>query len=587
MSEKQKTALQEHSIQRTIQDLPIEDLPIEGSPLEERRDDSRRKTFLTMGGCSTYEAGQRLSPGLFRSRGHLWRRPTIALVSEPIKKIDSRFSCLPAEFLTYFVNDAKKLHLPNLLEIDAELLIFDLTRDLRAGILALDENQFVLDPLEGIGIVEGLTPETMNQEIFEKAFKDSERISFHADWRRFFPLWKRSFARMIEILSTKFSHIMLLEHYFTSKVNGVPYTYDFAPGAAETCNIALEKMYDFARGFESISFVSLPRKLFITGREVPWGGPSDTHYLPEVYLLYAEKIAQQTFRNREDGSQAIIDQLFDRAAERDHLIVQIQSLTEERDQRTTENAIFCAERDQASSEREEMRAERDAAVSDSLAFAADRDRIAVENAAFLAERDIALRERDAVLARLDLALANSHAFAADRGRIVAENAAFLAERDLAFREKEEMRAERDAAVTHSLAFAADRDRIAAESDAERDRLIREKDEIEARLDAALSHCHAFAADRDRIAAESAVERDAAFAERDRLAMENAAHLAARELAAREIDEIIARLDAALAHGEELTADRDRLAAERDEAFRALRERASIEAPTTDLAEAAA
>ncbi|TDX62230.1 hypothetical protein EDE12_111137 [Methylosinus sp. sav-2] len=537
-------------------------------PAEKAYVEDRRKSFITLGGCSTYESGLRLNEGLFRSRGHLWRRPTIALVADPIEKIDSRFSCLPPEFLTYLVNDAKKLHLPNLLEMDAELLIFDLTRDLRSGVVALSETQFVIDPLEGVHILEGLTPETMNQDVFDKVFKGGERISFHANWARFFPLWKRAFARSIEILSRKFSRLVLLEHYFTCKVNGVPYTYDFAPGAAEMANVALEKMYDFARSFDNISFISLPRKLFITGREAPWGGPSDTHYLPEVYLLYAEKTAQLLFPEREDGSRAIIDQLFLRAAERDDLIVQIQALTEERDRLATDNAAFAAARDAALEERDEMRARLEGAADDTLTprddhapataendadfvecesatietrvIRAERDAALAEKAAAVAERALALYEREAMRRERDAAVA-------DRDRILGENAAMAAEWSKEAHEKEAMRAERDAAIANAEAFAADRDRIMGENAAmaaEWSKEAHEKEAMRAERDQAVADAHAFAADRDRVLAEST----ALLVERDR--------------ASSEIDEIIAQLEAALAHSEELAAERDRLAAEK-------------------------
>lgn len=108
---------------------------------------------------------------------------------------------------------------------------------------------------------------------------------------------------------------------------------------------ALEKIYEFARSFDDISFISLPRKLLITGREAPLGGPSDMYYSPDAYLLYAEKTAQQLFPECEDGSRAIIDQLFHRAAERDDLILQIQALTAERDRLATDNAARLAAMD--------------------------------------------------------------------------------------------------------------------------------------------------------------------------------------------------------------------------------------------------
>jgi hypothetical protein len=503
--------------------------------------EDRRKSFITIGGCSTYESGLRLNEGLFQSRGHLWRRPTISLVADPIEKIDSRFSCLPPLFLTYLVNDAKKLHLQNLLETDAEVLVFDITRDLRSGVVALSETQFVIDPLEGINILEGLTPETMNQEVFDKVFKGGERISFHANWARFFPLWKRAFARSIEILSKKFSRLVLLEHYFTCKVNGVPYTYDFAPGAAEMANIALEKMYDFARSFDCVSFVSLPRKLFITGREAPWGGPSDTHYLPEVYLLYAEKTAQLLFPDREDGSRAIIDQLFLRAAERDDLILQIQALTAERDQLATDNAAFAAARDAALAERDEMRARLEGAADDTLTPRDDHAPTAAENDADLVEQESATIETRVIRAERDAALA--------------EKAAAVAERALALYEREAMRRERDAAVV-------DRDRILGENAAmaaEWSKEAHEKEAMRAERDKAVADAHAFAADRDRVLAESA----ALLVERDR--------------ASGEIDEIIGQLEAALAHSEELAAERDRLRVEAEKK----------EATTPDAAKVAA
>lgn len=303
---------------------------------------------------------------------------------------------------------------------------------------------------------------------------------------------------MMEAISSKFGDIILLEHYFTSKVNGTPYTYDFVPEAVEKANVALQQMYAFARHFRQISFVSLPRDLYITGPDVPWGGPNDSHYLIELYFLYAEKTTRLIFPECEDGAVAIVKHLFARAAERDDLRKFTQTLSAEREQRIAENAAYCAQRDEAVSARAQAAAERDA--------------IATRAATFESELDQTRRERDEAHAQLHAAAARIQELVAERDGLTAQAAAVCSERDRALGQRDEERAQIDAAAARAQQLAA-----------ERDQAFHAKDEALARMNEADARAQQLTAERDEFAAQArafAAERDQAFRERDEVRAEH-------------------------------------------------------------------
>lgn len=246
--------------------------------------------ITSVGGCVVYEVAKRCSDASFKWQKHYWRRPTIALMSAPVERSKYKLGKIPTEFINYFVNDISKSHLS---ELDAVgqggAVIFDITRDLFTGVLDLGGGCYIMNPVDGVGIVDGLTPDTMDLEMIYNILGSRPNvIDYRTQRELFFDLWKIHFQKMMWFFEARFQHVILLEIYFTHEAVFGGSQPSLVEGA-DAANRILADMYAFARS-QGVEIVGLERSAYVTGHFVPWGGPSLTHFVEETLERLADRV---------------------------------------------------------------------------------------------------------------------------------------------------------------------------------------------------------------------------------------------------------------------------------------------------------
>lgn len=277
--------------------------------------------LLSLGGSATYEVAKRVRPTFGTHSAHLWRRPTIALMSDPASHSRFKYEIIPRDFVNYFVNDLMKSHLRQIdLQTNKEVLLADITRDIFTGVVQLDSDCFVMDPVDGIDIVDGLDADNMSEEIlFDLLGGTHKRYSFEREPEEFFAIWTHYFDQFCTWALQRFREVVISSFYFTNKCNSTPYRHDFAVERCARANAMLERMYKHARG-KNIRFLDVDSSYLITGNDVPWGGPFPKHYLPETYELYAELLSGSSCVTIDNMSGAgFVRQAFCRAQQVDEL----------------------------------------------------------------------------------------------------------------------------------------------------------------------------------------------------------------------------------------------------------------------------
>lgn len=176
-----------------------------------------------------------------------------------------------------------------------------------------------MNPAEGVGIVDGLTEETMSEDVLENVlgFKPKP-ISYARDEEEFMELWKFFFERKISYLKEKFDEAILLELYFTPRLATGGVKPDFVD-QSERANGVLARMYAFARQ-QKRAIVSLERSAFRTGDLVPWGGPSLTHFVPETIARHSDRVRAIVAPNGGERNRYLVRQAYRRAQEHEQAV---------------------------------------------------------------------------------------------------------------------------------------------------------------------------------------------------------------------------------------------------------------------------
>lgn len=315
------------------------------------------KTFsslkvATLGGCSTNEIGKRLEPLYFKHSRHVWRRPTISLMSQNEGHIKLDSSELSGDYVKYLTGEITGDHLRDIVNIDSDALIFDFTRDIHMGVMQIEPGRFISNPIDSRGIVEGLPSDTNFDEIkLRKIFgyQGDGIFSWNENSELFLDLWKHHYIKFIEAVQKNYKSIRLVKLYFTDRKLGETETV-FGDGTTfPTINNILREMYAFSDriGVES---VSINEKYYISdlGNEVPAGGPEPTHYINETYAMLVEEISASLLGRRYFMGRRFIPQAFSRANREAERRKEIKSL------QTKYNAII-AERDAALTELHELK----------------------------------------------------------------------------------------------------------------------------------------------------------------------------------------------------------------------------------------
>jgi hypothetical protein len=315
--------------------------------------------IYSIGGCVALEVARRLGEAGDGHLDHFWRRPTIALMSNPVSRFHFDLHELPPAFVNYFVNDAAGAHLKEIERLPAgSTVVIDITRDIFTGVVEVEPGAFVMNPLDGVGIVAGLTTETMSSEILTRLLKAEPKIiNPLADKDRFLKLWKAAIDHQIATLSQKFENIILLEIYFTFNLASHDRKAPFSEIDVRESNSILSSMYDYIRDRKELIFASISQDKMMTGRHVAWDGPFYTHFVDESYALFCDEIKAKLTQDRPSGESFLQRSAFKRAKDYEDLRETFDTLLVQHDQ--MKNALAAMQ--QRNAELEQM-TEQDAAT---------------------------------------------------------------------------------------------------------------------------------------------------------------------------------------------------------------------------------
>ena len=291
--------------------------------------------LVTLGGCVVGHLAASLNGRVIQHRRHLWRRPTIAMMSEPVSRFRLDFSKMPTPYANYFVNDAGGKHQAELTCVDSErerIFLFDVTRDVFTGVVEIEPDVWVMDPVDAIHMVDGLTHETMSPDILEEICRDSvRRLSPIENWDAFFPVWKRAFQQFADQIDGQYERIMIAEIYPTlTRLDSLgPF---YAKNVAEM-NDRLDHMYAWVRENFSYEWIGLSRERSVTGLTgVPYNGPTPTHFIGESHGVFALDFIRKLNSGYGDNSPKfdealpLIEQAFERAKLHEEVLEEISGL---------------------------------------------------------------------------------------------------------------------------------------------------------------------------------------------------------------------------------------------------------------------
>lgn len=284
--------------------------------------------FYSLGGCQVHEVAARLGAQGGGHIDHFWRRPTIALMSEPVSRFTYNLHKLPPAYANYFVNDATCMHRAEISQIrNGGNIIFDITRDVFTDVIELEFNSFITNPASAANLIEDLNAENMNSQVVEEILKFSPRkISAYDDLETFFSIWKSAFDKQIALFKQNFDNIFLLEIYFTTKTATDDQQSPSEDHAILT-NSILQKMYDSVRSEKDIHVISIDRSKMITGATSKWGGPHHTHFVCETHALYCDKIVRLLSQDRENENKTLEITAFERVKMHEDAKRDIEKLT--------------------------------------------------------------------------------------------------------------------------------------------------------------------------------------------------------------------------------------------------------------------
>lgn len=291
--------------------------------------------LVTLGGCVVGHLAASLNGQVILHRRHMWRRPTIAMMSDPVSRFRIDFAKLPVEFANYFVNDAGGKHQAELKCRSAEkerVFVFDVTRDVFTGVVEIEPDVWIMDPVDAITMVEGLTHETMSGEILEEICRDSvRRVSAVRSWEEWFPIWKSAFERFAVSIDGQYERILIAEIYPTLERYDTVAT--FYAVNIEVMNERLDHMYAWIRENFDFEWIGIPRDRAITGATgVPYGGPTPTHFIGETHGLIAMEFIRTLNSGfgdnhpKFDAVRPLVDQAFERAKLHEEALEEISNL---------------------------------------------------------------------------------------------------------------------------------------------------------------------------------------------------------------------------------------------------------------------
>jgi len=411
------------------------------------------------------------------------------------------------EFARYWHDDFNKSHLDNLKEIDGNVLLFDVLRDIWTGVIRKN-NTYVMDPVDGLHFVANIPIHEVPAEADSQLRAGDQVYNYkHED---FLDLWKEHVDTFVEIASSKFEHVILNKHYLAT--HRVKSGRKFLEGNFanidsddfSTVNNLLEEMYSYLSSFENVRVNTISRSLMLTGRHVPLFGPFPRHFVPEANALFAENLRSYLLGKRYIQGNKFISTSLERIRlhedlieEADGLRASLERASGERDTERAEAGRLRFEVERLSFQFEQVSADRGHADATIAQVTSERDAIRADVERLAAERG----HHDAVLAQItgerDASRAEIGRLSAERGHADALLAQATSDRDATHIELRRLADE----MGHAEALLAEAARERDVARGEIEQITAERNHFEAALAQATSERDAIRAEVERLAAE--------------------------------------------------------------------------------------
>lgn len=293
-----------------MQKLPTRLQQLSSFPKEQTR-------LLSLGGCVTHDTCMYAKTVNLIHVEHLWRRPTISLMCSAPKRFPFLGGDFPPELTRYWQDDFRKNHLKELINFDAEVLVFDITRDIFCQVLELEDFRYVIDPMSVKGILwhgDNLTEDRIDSVLGGKF----RRLGFADD--DYFHIWKLKFDEFVGAIS-RFKVVILNRMYFTARIASERAELFGDALYVDAVNEFLDRAYCYIRDcHDNIHINTIPRKLFLTGSHVGWKGPTYTHIIPEATSMFAENIRRYIIGDTYTAGEIFIKNSVLRAKQHEDLI---------------------------------------------------------------------------------------------------------------------------------------------------------------------------------------------------------------------------------------------------------------------------
>ncbi len=242
-------------------------------------------------------------------------------MSDPVEYYNFKTSLIPNRFVAYFINDVCGNHLKEIAALDRRtLLVVDIMRDIFMGVVEVGPNQYALNPVDGIGMLDDVTPETMSNEILGKILRRDNFRTIHPirDADEYFELWCVHMKKFCDFLLQNFDHVVIPENYFAEKTLELHDGHSLDVERALAVNAVAKRMYKWLRENTEIPIASIDNDKIFTGSDVPWGGPSTTHIIEETYALYCQEVDRIVLKRETHDPRYMERAAFKRAHEHAH-----------------------------------------------------------------------------------------------------------------------------------------------------------------------------------------------------------------------------------------------------------------------------
>ena len=430
---------------------------------------------LSLGGCVTHDTCMYAKTVNLIHVEHLWRRPTISLMSGAPKRFPFLGGDFPPELTRYWQDDFRKSHLKELTSFDADALVFDITRDIFCKVIELEDFRYVTDPMSVKGLLwhgDSLTDDKIDSLLGGK-FK---RIGFADD--DYFQIWKLKFDEFVESIS-RFKIVVLNRMYFTARIASERAELFGDALYVDSVNEFLDRAYCYIRNKHgSVLINTIPRKLFLTGSHVSWNGPTYTHIIPEATSMFSENIRRYIIGDTYAAGEIFIKNSILRAKQHEDLI---------QDQKSAliELSTVAAERDALRGKVVEADGQRAHLLGELGALAGERDVLREKFAEAEGQRVRLLSELSATAGERDVLRGRLGETEGQRMHLVDELSAVASERDTVREKLAEAEGQRMHLVDELSAVASERDAVReklAETERQRSHLVGELGDVTSERD---------------------------------------------------------------------------------------------------------